>query len=326
MVNVECKMHTREEKLAAFGRLLDVMDELREKCPWDRKQTNESLRPNTIEEVFELCDALMKDDDKNISKELGDVLMHVVFYSRIGSEKGVFDIADVCNQECDKLIFRHPHVGGFLLHAVGLDERGQAVGNSSKHGLVAVFLFQLDLFPILEHLVGCLGLGEVFRSFCFRRLRRIDVWMAEDELVGLLVAYVGNVELSLLLADKGVEHDVHDDVAQLFADVLRIVLDERIAEFKGFFNGVRAQALVGLLAVPRAFHPQLVQHIEQSPESLQFFFSCMWHIGMYDKLSVANLLQFVKITKRAADFFKKNRRAWGSAVLFSLFFTTDYSA
>ena len=105
-------MHTREEKLAAFGRLLDVLDTLREKCPWDRKQTNESLRPNTIEEVFELCDALMKDDDKNISKELGDVLMHVVFYSRIGSEKGGFDIADVCNQECDKLIFRHPHVYG----------------------------------------------------------------------------------------------------------------------------------------------------------------------------------------------------------------------
>lgn len=105
-------MHTREEKLAAFGRLLDVLDTLREKCPWDRKQTNQSLRPNTIEEVFELCDALMKDDDKNISKELGDVLMHVVFYSRIGSEKGVFDIADVCNQECDKLIFRHPHVYG----------------------------------------------------------------------------------------------------------------------------------------------------------------------------------------------------------------------
>ena len=105
-------MHTREEKLAAFGRLLDVLDTLREKCPWDRKQTNESLRPNTIEEAFELCDALMKDDDKNISKELGDVLMHVVFYSRIGSEKGVFDIADVCNQECDKLIFRHPHVYG----------------------------------------------------------------------------------------------------------------------------------------------------------------------------------------------------------------------
>lgn len=103
-------MSTREEKLQAFGRLLDVMDTLREKCPWDRKQTNESLRPNTIEETFELCDALMKDDNKEICKELGDVLLHVVFYAKIGSEKGEFDIADVCNKLCDKLIFRHPHV------------------------------------------------------------------------------------------------------------------------------------------------------------------------------------------------------------------------
>lgn len=103
-------MNTREEKMAAFGRLLDVMDTLREKCPWDAKQTNESLRPNTIEETFELCDALMKNDNKEICKELGDVLLHVVFYAKIGSEKGEFDIADVCNKLCDKLIFRHPHV------------------------------------------------------------------------------------------------------------------------------------------------------------------------------------------------------------------------
>ena len=103
-------MHTREEKLAAFGRYLDVLDTLREKCPWDRKQTNESLRPNTIEETFELCDALMKDDKDEICKELGDVLLHVCFYARIGEEQGDFDIADVCNRSVDKLIFRHPHV------------------------------------------------------------------------------------------------------------------------------------------------------------------------------------------------------------------------
>ena len=103
-------MHTREEKLAAFGRLLDVLDELREKCPWDRKQTNESLRPNTIEETYELCDALMRNDKKNICKELGDVLLHVCFYAKIGSETEDFDIADVCNKLCDKLILRHPHV------------------------------------------------------------------------------------------------------------------------------------------------------------------------------------------------------------------------
>ena len=102
--------HTYEEKLAAFGRLLRVLDELREKCPWDRKQTNESLRPNTIEETYELCDALAKDDALNICKELGDVLLHIAFYAKIGSEQGRFDIADVCNKLCDKLIFRHPHV------------------------------------------------------------------------------------------------------------------------------------------------------------------------------------------------------------------------
>lgn len=96
--------------MAAFGRLLDVLDTLRENCPWDKKQTNESLRANTIEETFELADALMKDDEANICKELGDVLLHVCFYARIGDEKGQFDIADVCDKLTDKLIFRHPHV------------------------------------------------------------------------------------------------------------------------------------------------------------------------------------------------------------------------
>lgn len=108
--NITSNNTRRAEQLKAFERLLDVLDELRVKCPWDKKQTNESLRPNTIEETYELCDALMKDDKKNICKELGDVLLHVCFYAKIGSETGDFDIADVCNQLCDKLIFRHPHV------------------------------------------------------------------------------------------------------------------------------------------------------------------------------------------------------------------------
>ena len=102
----------REEQLKAFGRLLDIMDELREKCPWDRKQTNESLRANTIEETYELCEAITNNDEINIKKELGDLLLHIVFYAKIGSEKGSFDIADVCDALCDKLIFRHPHVFG----------------------------------------------------------------------------------------------------------------------------------------------------------------------------------------------------------------------
>lgn len=105
-------MHTYEDKKEAFARFLEVLDTLRVKCPWDAKQTNESLRPNTVEEVFELADALMENDVANIRKELGDVLLHVAFYSKIASEKGDFDIADVCNSLTDKLIFRHPHIYG----------------------------------------------------------------------------------------------------------------------------------------------------------------------------------------------------------------------
>lgn len=105
-------MHTRQEKIEALGRVIDTLDILRVKCPWDAKQTNESLRPNTIEEVYELCDALIKEDDANIRKELGDVLLHVLFYAKIGEEKEAFDIADVCDALNDKLIYRHPHVFG----------------------------------------------------------------------------------------------------------------------------------------------------------------------------------------------------------------------
>lgn len=105
-------MHSREEKIEALGRVIDTLDVLREKCPWDRKQTNESLRPNTIEEVYELCDALINNDNANIKKELGDVLLHILFYSKIGEESGAFDICDVADALNSKLIFRHPHVFG----------------------------------------------------------------------------------------------------------------------------------------------------------------------------------------------------------------------
>ncbi|MDY5321945.1 MAG: nucleoside triphosphate pyrophosphohydrolase [Prevotella sp.] len=103
-------MHTKKEKMAAFERLLNVQDRLRKECPWDRKQTFESLRPNTIEEVYELCDALMRGDMKNVCKELGDVMEHVVFYAMLGNEAGSFDIADVCNAQADKLMYRHDFI------------------------------------------------------------------------------------------------------------------------------------------------------------------------------------------------------------------------
>ena len=105
-------MKTRKEQLDSFERLLDIMDELREKCPWDREQTFESLRKLTIEEVYELGDAILRSDLKEIKKELGDVLLHIVFYAKIGSESNTFDIGDVINNLTDKLIYRHPHVFG----------------------------------------------------------------------------------------------------------------------------------------------------------------------------------------------------------------------
>ena len=141
MVSNTGKGHTKEEKLAAFSRLLDVQDRLRLQCPWDKKQTFESLRPNTIEETFELCDALMKRDYKDIKKELGDVLEHVMFYSIIGREDGKFDICDVCNQEADKLMFRHPFInwkeeGNWTVSNpdMFINEEGQVVYKESDAG------------------------------------------------------------------------------------------------------------------------------------------------------------------------------------------------
>ena len=168
-------MHTREEQLAAFGRLLDVMDTLREKCPWDRKQTFDSLRQNTIEEVFELATAISRHDMTEISKELGDVLLHVVFYAKMGSETNQFDIADVCNRLCDKLIFRHPHVYGeaaaqnaeevsHLWEQVKLQEKG---GNKTVLGGIP------DSLPSL---VKAYRIQDKVANVGFDWEKREDVW------------------------------------------------------------------------------------------------------------------------------------------------------
>ncbi len=103
-------MHTREEKMAQFGRLLDIMDKLRAECPWNAAQTVDTLRPMTVEEVYELSDAVLKKDEEGLKKELGDVMLHVVFYSKIAQEQGKYDVADVLDKVCEKMVFRHPHV------------------------------------------------------------------------------------------------------------------------------------------------------------------------------------------------------------------------
>lgn len=168
-------MHTRQEQMEAFGRLLDVLDELRVKCPWDRKQTNESLRPNTIEEVYELVDALMKNDRMNICKELGDVLLHVVFYAKIGSETGDFDIKDVCDKLCDKLIFRHPHVFGEVKAdtAEQVTENWEQIKLKEKDGNKSVLSGVPDALPAL---IKAYRIQDKARNVGFDWEERTQVW------------------------------------------------------------------------------------------------------------------------------------------------------
>ena len=185
-------MHTKEEKLKAFSRLLDVMDELREKCPWDRKQTNESLRPNTIEETYELCDALIKNDNFNICKELGDVLLHIVFYSKIGEEKGAFDIADVCDKLCDKLIFRHPHVYGDVKANTANEvlQTWEQRKTQEKDGNKTVLSGVPDALPSL---VKAYRIQDKARNVGFDWKERRDVWTKVKEEIGEYEAEVERI-------------------------------------------------------------------------------------------------------------------------------------
>ena len=165
----------KEKEKEAFGRLLTVMDELREKCPWDKRQTFESLRPNTIEECYELCEAIVQGDKKNICKELGDVLLHVVFYARIGSETEDFDISDVCNQLCDKLIFRHPHVYGDTQAdtAAQVSQNWEQIKQKEKDGNKTV----LSGVPAsLPSLIKAYRIQDKARAVGFDWEKKEDVW------------------------------------------------------------------------------------------------------------------------------------------------------
>ena len=186
-------MHTREEKMEAFGRLLDVLDNLREKCPWDRKQTNESLRTNTIEEVYELCEALQHDDTANICKELGDVIMHIVFYSRIGQEKEQFDIADVCNKQCDKLIFRHPHVYGDAVAESAGDvlNSWEKIKLREKDGNRTILSGVPEALPSL---IKAYRIQDKARNVGFDWEQREDVWKKVKEEISEFEAEVAQMD------------------------------------------------------------------------------------------------------------------------------------
>ena len=181
------EMHTREEKLQAFGRLLDVLDELRQKCPWDRKQTFDSLRPNTIEEVYELCGAIMQKNWQDVCKELGDVMEHVIFYAILGREQGDFDIADVCNKEADKLIFRHPHIYGDLKADTEKEvlESWEQIKLKEKDGNKTVLSGVPEALPSL---IKAYRIQDKVRNVGFDWKQRDDVWAKVREELGELEA------------------------------------------------------------------------------------------------------------------------------------------
>jgi XTP/dITP diphosphohydrolase len=203
--------------MEAFGRLLDVLDELREKCPWDRKQTNESLRTNTIEETYELSDALMRKDQADIKKELGDLLLHIIFYAKIGSEKKSFDIKDVCDALYEKLIFRHPHVFGDVNADTSkkVEQNWEQLKLKEKGGNKTV----LEGVPAtLPSIVKAQRIQEKARNVGFDWEKREQVW------------------------DK-----VEEELAELRYEVNHLDDDKKEAEFGDFiFSMINAARLYGI--------------------------------------------------------------------------------
>ncbi len=198
-------MHTKQEKLDAFSRILDILDRLRLECPWDRKQTFQSLRCNTIEETYELADAIIKQDMQNICKELGDVLLHVLFYAKIGSETNDFDIADVCNNLSDKLIFRHPHVFGNVEASTSeqVVQNWEELKLKEKGGNKTILAGVPDALPAL---IKAHRIQDKARSAGFDWDERLQVWDKVKE------------EISEFQAE--IEHKDEDNMEAEFGDLM----------------------------------------------------------------------------------------------------------
>lgn len=238
---MDTNINSREDQLKAFERLLDVMDTLREKCPWDRKQTYQSLRPNTIEETYELCDALLNEDSANICKELGDVLLHIVFYAKIGSEQKQFDIADVCNKLCDKLIYRHPHVYG----DVSVNSTGQVLQNweqlktKEKDGNKTV----LSGVPTaLPSVIKADRIQEKASNVGFDWKERRDVWNKVKEEISEFEAEVENMDKDKATSEFGDIMFSLINAARLYKINPDTALEQTNQKFISRFNYVEDKA------------------------------------------------------------------------------------
>lgn len=222
-------MSSREEQLKAFGRLLDIMDDLREKCPWDRKQTFDSLRQNTIEETYELATAISRHDMNEISKELGDVLLHVVFYAKMGSETGEFDIADVCNRLCDKLIFRHPHVYGRIAsggeqpfgitaqNAEEVSKLWEQVKLKEKGGNKTVLGGIPDSLPSM---VKAYRIQDKVANVGFDWEKREDVWEKVKEEIAEFEQEVRKNDTTSVASNANADKPLNDGMTEEFGDLL----------------------------------------------------------------------------------------------------------
>ena len=202
------RMHNTEEKLKAFERLLDVMDELRAKCPWDREQTLDSLRNLTIEETYELADAILDQDLEEIRKELGDLMLHIVFYAKIGSEKGAFDIGDVLNGICEKLIFRHPHVFGERK----VKDANEVIGNWEELKMKEGNRSVLSGVPVsLPAMIKAHRIQDKVRAVGFDWDRREQVWDKVTEEIQEVKHELSN----------GEEHEkVEDEIGDLLFSII----------------------------------------------------------------------------------------------------------
>lgn len=234
-------MHTRAEQLAAFDRLLTIMDELREKCPWDHKQTFDSLRENTIEETFELAAAISKHDMTEISKELGDVLLHVIFYAKMGSETNDFDIADVCNRISDKLIFRHPHVYGAeaAANAEEVSKLWEQVKLKEKGGNKTVLGGIPDSLPSL---VKAYRIQDKVANVGFDWEKKEDVWAKVHE-------ELDELQAELAKEDGGKKEQEFGDLLFAMINAARLykirpdnALEQTNLKFMRRFNYVEAKA------------------------------------------------------------------------------------
>ena len=237
-------MHTREEKLAAFGRLLDIMDELRVKCPWNAEQTMESIRRLTEEEVYELSDSIVNGDRQGTAKEIGDLMYHMVFYARIGQEEGAFDIADSMNKVCDKMVFRHPHVfgpeAGKATSAKEIADTWELVKDEEKDGNKTVMEGIPKAMPAL---LKALAMQEKARGCGFDWEKKEDVWDKVKEEVTEVSETLSRADAIAREMEFGDLLFAVINAARLYGVDPEAALDRSAEKFRRRFNYVEAETL-----------------------------------------------------------------------------------